>query len=73
MAGVEVQMYVRMFGIPMNCSEGDRLGKGLGKEVIGKISDLLIGRRYIKREDYPVVSSTSFPSLVVFQSTEIGP
>ena len=37
------------------------------KEVIRQISDLSIGRRDIKREDYPVMRSSSFPPFVVFQ------
>src|SRR6266567_3467624 len=70
---IQVEMYVRMVGIPMESAERNRLWKCLLKEVIRQISDLLIGRRDIKREDYPVMRSSSFPPFVVFQCSEIEP
>src|SRR5215813_4086263 len=71
--GIQVEMYVRMVGIPMDSAERNRLRKCLFKEVIRQISDLLIGRRYIKREDYSVMRSSSLPPFVVFQRAEIEP
>ena len=52
---IQVEMYVRMVGIPMDSAERNRLWKCLLKEVIRQISDLLIGRREIIREDYAVM------------------
>ena len=44
-----------MVGIPVDSTESNGLRKGQLKKVICQISDLLIGRRYIKREYYAEV------------------
>jgi hypothetical protein len=67
LTGIQIQMYVRMVGIRVDRAERNRLRKRLFKELIRQISDLSIGGWDIKRENYSVMGSSSFPSFVVFQ------